>query len=206
MIRFLEKKTFRQAIISIKALGFPVLLFILLMFQPCRAHSKQAAILDAIIDGETELRLKYIENQQSELLAKYFQLLKPAKIRAAHASVKKSIGPELCISARCFRLMSQNLGIETLFVLRMKEINGAFQLSLLQTKNHEMHIVDDFCKPCKKEQFRLILERMVLALVENKGNYAKHVLPLDLTFSLLKLPETHGIQNIRIILREAKFF
>ena len=86
--------------------------------------------------------------------------------------------------------MSQTLGIETLFVLRMKEIDGAFQLSLLQTKNNEMHIVDDFCKPCKKEQFRLILKGMVLALVENKGNYAKHVLPLDLTFSLLKLPET----------------
>ena len=133
MIRFLEKKTFRQAIISIKALGFPALLFILLMFLPSQASSKQAAILDAIIDGETELSLQFIENQQSELLAKYFQLLKPSKIRAAQASVKKSIGPEICISARCLRLMSQTLGIETLFVLRMKEIDGAFQLSLLQT-------------------------------------------------------------------------
>ena len=122
MIRFLEKKTFRQAIISIKALGFPALLFILLMFLPSQASSKQAAILDAIIDGETELSLQFIENQQSELLAKYFQLLKPSKIRAAQASVKKSIGPEICISARCLRLMSQTLGIETLFVLRMKEI------------------------------------------------------------------------------------
>ena len=184
MIRFLEKKTFRQAIISIKALGFPALLFILMMFLPSQAFSKQAAILDAIIDGETELSLQFIENQQSELLAKYFQLLKPSKIKAARASVKKSIGPEICISARCLRLMSQTLGIETLFVLRMKEIDGAFQLSLLQTKNNEMHIVDDFCKPCKKEQFRFIFKRMVLALVENKGNYAKHVLPLDLTFSL----------------------
>ena len=75
MIRFLEKKTFRQAIISIKALGFPALLFILLMFLPCQAFSKQAAILDAIIDGETKLSLQFIENQQSELLSKYFQLL-----------------------------------------------------------------------------------------------------------------------------------
>ena len=78
MIRFLEKKTFRQAIISIKALSFPALLFILLMFLPSQAFSKQAAILDAIIDGETELSLQFIENQQSELLAKYFQLLKPS--------------------------------------------------------------------------------------------------------------------------------
>ena len=135
MIRFLEKKTFRQATISIKALGFPALLFILLMF-PCQAFSKQAAILDAIIDGETELSLQFIENQQSELLGKYFQLLKPSKIKAAQGSVKKSIGPEICTSARCLRLMSQTLGIETLFVLRMKEIDGAFQLSLLQTKNN----------------------------------------------------------------------
>ena len=140
MIRFLEKKTFRQAIISIKALGFPALLFILLMLLPCQASSKQAAILDAIIDGETELSLQFIENQQSELLAKYFQLLKQSKIRAAQASVKKSIGPEICISARCLRLMSQTLGIETLFVLRIKEIDGAIQLSLLQTKNNEMHL------------------------------------------------------------------
>ena len=190
MIRFLEKKKFRQAIISIKALGFPALLLILLMFQPCRAHSKQAAILDAIIDGETELSPQFIENQQRELLARYFKLLNQSKIKAALASVKKSIGPETCISARCLRLMSQTLGIETLFILRMKQIDGAFQLSLLQTKNNEMHIVDDFCNPCLKEQFRLILKRMVLALVENKGNYAKHVLPLDLTFSLLKLAET----------------
>ena len=71
-----------------------------------------------------------------------------------------------------------NSGYRNIFVLRTKEIDGAFQLSLLQTKNNEMHIVDDFCKPCKKEQFRLILKGMVLALVENKGNYAKHVLPL----------------------------
>ena len=160
------------------------------MFLPSQASSKQAAILDAIIDGETELSLQFIENQQSELLARYFQLLNQSKIKAAQASVKKSIGSETCISARCLRLMSQTLGIETLFVLRMKEIDGAFQLSLLQTKNNEMHIVDDFCIPCKKEHFRLILKRMVLALVENKGNYAKHVLPLDLTFYLLKLPET----------------
>ncbi|MDP6765609.1 MAG: hypothetical protein QF691_06160, partial [SAR324 cluster bacterium] len=82
MIRLLEKKTFWQAIISIKALGFPALLLILLMFQPCRAHSKQAAILDAIIDGETELSLQFIENQQSELLARYFQLLNQSKIKA----------------------------------------------------------------------------------------------------------------------------
>ena len=89
MIRFLEKKTFRQAIISIKAQGFPALIFILLMFLPSQASSKQAAILDAIIDGETELSLQFIENQQSEFLAKYFQLLKPSKIKAAQAFVKK---------------------------------------------------------------------------------------------------------------------
>ena len=151
------------------------------MVLPSQAYSKEAAILNTTIMGEIDMELEYIESQQRKLLTRNFNLLESSKVKAAHQSIEKIIGPGPCISARCLRLMSQTLGVQTLFVLRIKQINEAFQLSLVRTQSNEMHIVDDFCSPCDQEQFNKILTQLTSALIKNKGNYAKLILPLDLT-------------------------
>ena len=126
MRRFLEKKSSRKIIQWIKLWGILTLLFIHFMILPTRADSRQAAILNTTIDGKIELGLEFIESEQRKVLSKNFNLLDPSKVKSAHQSIEKIIGPDPCISARCLRLMSQTLGVQTLFVLRIKQIKEVF--------------------------------------------------------------------------------
>ena len=181
MRRFLEKKSSKKIIQWIKFLGILTLLFIHFMILPIRADSKEAAILNTTIDGEIELGLGFIESEQRKVFSKNFNLLDPSKVKSAYQSVEKILGTGSCSAARCLRLMSQILGIKTLFVLRIKQINNALQLSLISTQNNEMQIVDDFCHPCTQAQFKIILTQLSASLINNEGNYAKLSLPLDLS-------------------------
>ncbi|MEE3122007.1 MAG: hypothetical protein VX399_05385 [SAR324 cluster bacterium] len=144
-------------------------------------RAETAAVLELHVQGKGGDAQQMVQEKLRTVLSRKFKLVENNKIKAAHQAVAEVIGPGPCNHTKCLQLMRETLKTDRLFHLRIKQLDGSTQLTLLQASGNEMRVVDDFCGDCGPERFEQMLDEMTTALVEGTGAHSVHIIPMDLS-------------------------